>query len=272
MTLPTYLTGTVGYHNDPTVTDVQTIINSVTTLVTGLTPAWSNPGAGQLTSPADASGRQMTLVFSRVSATVLQLIATDGQGRSFTQQADIAVAGSSVDYYAGQYHLVLDWLNASSSEGFQLSLLDESPELQTSHNKWLVYYGSRNSAGSYRSLSKVGYIGYIDSTNSFSIGSRISLVPQGNPRNNNAGALANTKTQGGSNILYPYIAMGDSVAGVFKIRGKLYQQLICNGAVFGDGSEFTVPLDDSITGVFKVIHVAADTGNNDWSKLALRIS
>lgn len=271
MTLPNYLSGAPGYRNDAAVVDVQTIIDNLTTLVTGLTPPWTNPGAGHVVSPVDASSRKMDLVFTRISATSLQVVATDNNGRSLTRRANIAGGGSSVDYYAGQFHLFLDWLNGATPEFLHLALLDESPELQTSHNKWLRIHGNRNSAGADLSNTFAGYSAIVDSSAAFAEKALAVLYPQAVTRNvNNDGKLC-TRTHGGANVLYPLIQMGDTVSGQYKILGKVYQVLFCSSVRFADGAEFTVPLDESTTGVFKVLHLPVPASNNP-TKMAARKS
>jgi hypothetical protein len=269
MTVQNYLSGQVSYRNDVGVTDVTTIITNLVALALAASPAWTNPSGNTIVSPADASGRQMTLAFSRISATQLQVIATDGQSRSVTRRANIAGGGSSIFYYLGQFHCVLDWLNGASGEGLHCVMLDETPELQTSHNRWLSVHGIRDGSGSSLGDWFVLYNAIVDSTNAF-VEKFAWLYPQATARAVTHDGLAGFRTPGGSNILYPVIQMGDSTSGIYKIFGKLYQHLICSATRFSQNSEFTVPLDDSTTGVFKVLYVPAD--GTDQMFLAVRKS
>ncbi len=104
-----FLTGNVYYHQDLGVTDVNTIITEITTLALAAVPAWTNPSAGKLVSPLDAAGRQFTVQFNRIAATNLEMVLTDPQLRTSTRRAQIAGAGSTINYYINQYGLFLDW-------------------------------------------------------------------------------------------------------------------------------------------------------------------
>lgn len=261
MTIPTYLNTNIRYKRDATVTDVQTIINSIVAEAQAITPAWSNPLSGKIVSPADADGRQVTVQFNKISATVLEMVVTDGQGRSVTKRANIAVAGSNIDYFTGPYSFYIDWFNAdnSNSEGHYVSLLDLSPELQTAHNKWVVMHGSRLSGGTFQDWN-VGHPAFVNSTGAFGVVAGSYLYPFGNNRTINNGGIGGgklaTRTPAGSNYWYPVIQIGDPVsAGVYRIYGKWFQALLCNSGIFAAGSEVSVPVDESTTGVFRVLQI-----------------
>jgi hypothetical protein len=268
MAPPNYLNGTTRYRRDVGVTDVTTIITDLTTEATALTPAWTNLGGGHLQSPADSAGRKMDLQFNRISATNLEMVGTDGAGRSFTRRAQIAGGGSNVDFYVGQFHMVLDWVNAGTSEGLHAIMLDETPESQTSHDKWLNLHGSRDSSNVATSW-KTGSSGIVRASTYAEVVQRV-LYALATKRGmfGPASGLALTRTQGGSNVWFPAIQMGDTVSGTLKIRGKWYQHLLTNQVIFPAGSEVSVPIDGATTAVFRVLNVPVPT--NDYTVLAVR--
>lgn len=266
---PPYLTGNVYYAQDVGVTDVNTIITKIVALALAATPAWTNPSAGKIVSPLDSSGRQMTIQFNRISATNLEFVVTDGQGRTLTKRAQIAVAGSTINYFIGQFHMVLDWLNGATPEGMFAIMLDESPEVQTSHNRWVVATSSRNVADALDN----GWQGSTDfvvrSANVFALFQNCFLYPAYNV---NAGGFASAGSQnrtiGGSNIWFPLIQMGDTTAGNFRIYGRLYQCLNIKGTAVAPASEVSVPIDQSTSVIMKVLQSPATASPND--RIAVR--
>lgn len=262
---PPYLTGTVYYQQDLAVVDVNTIIASIKALALAATPAWTNPGgAGTIKSPADASGRQMTIAFNRISATNLEFTLTDGQGRTLTKRAQIAGAGSTVNYFIGQFHMVLDWMNGATPEGIYCIMLDESPETQTSHNRWVVAASSRNAADALDNGWQCSTIFIVQSANTFAILQNGYLIPAFNAQQAGfaSGGLQG-KTIGGSNIWFPCIAMSASSAGNNRIYGRLYSCLLVKGTSAGVGVEVSVPIDQSSSVIMKVLQMPLTGTPND---------
>lgn len=251
---PPYLSGNVYYQQDAAVVDVNTIIASIKALALAATPAWTNPGgAGTIVSPADASGRQMTITFTRIAATNLEFTVTDGAGRTMTRRAQIAGAGSTVNYFIGQFHMVLDWTNAGTPEGMLAIMLDESPEAQTSHNRWLVATSSRDAANTNDSRWTYGTLFVIRSADAFAVLANgiLAMALNISAAQPNLGIL--NRTIGGSNVWFPIIAMGDSTLNIFNIFGKLYQCLNIKSLWVPIGSEVSVPIDQSTSVIFKVL-------------------
>jgi hypothetical protein len=267
-----YLSGSVRYRRDAGVTDVQTIIDNLVTEATALSPAWSNPSSGKLVSPADATGRKMTLQFTKISATNLEMTLTDGSGRTITRRAQIAAGGSAVDYYVGQFHMMLDWLNSATPEGFFAIMLDESPELQTSHEKWMVMNSSRTAADSLDSSWLFGAAYIIRSTNAYVWLGAGWLIPYLNAGLNAGFEGMMSRTVGGSNLWAPIIQMGDTVSGTYKIRGKYFQCLMIKDIYASVGSEVSLPVDDSTTVIMRVTNLPryAPFGVQEAERLAVR--
>jgi hypothetical protein len=257
MAIPTYLQGNVRYKLDISVTDVQTIIDNVTSEAIALSPAWTNPSAGKIISPEDTDGRKMTIEFSRISATNLQAVFTDGQGRTSTRRAQIAGGGSNINYYIGQYHMVLDWLNSTTPEGMYAMILDLSPELQTAHNKWMVVNTSRTSADSNDSMWTTDSCVTVRSSDVFATLASKNFSPIGGYQNGGgSGAGGCLRTIGGSTIWTPILHFADTSSGSYRYRGRFYQCLYTQSEYIGTGLEITVPIDEITTGTFKTLNMA----------------
>lgn len=251
-----YLTGNVTYLQMPGVTDVASIITQLQTTLLGLSPAWTNPMAGQFVSPMDGSGRQMTLQFNRISATNLEMVATDGSARSSTRRAQIAGGGTTINIYAGQFHLVLDWVNVSTPEGLYAIMLDESPELQTSHNMWLVMNGSRTTGDSNDGSWKFGNTFGVRSGGAFGFLDRAVLAPIFNNTSNNGTNGYLSRTQGGSNLWCPNIQTSDPGApNVYVIMGRFYACLVTKVTFNAVNAEVSVPIDQANSAIFRVLNL-----------------
>ena len=258
---PPFLTGSVTYHQDVGVVDVNTIIAEIQTLALAAVPAWTQPVGGTIVSPPDGSGRKMQLVFSRIAAGTMQVVMTDGSGRSLTRQANIAVAGTTVNYYIGQFHMVLDWLNSGTPEGLFAIMLDESPESQTSHSMWLVGGGSRTAAGAIDNTWLFGEYWAIRNGNVFAAFFNGLWCPLYNANINGNSNGAIVRTVGGSNIWWPLICGGDNGGGanIFNIYGKMYQCLSTKDTYNLPDSEISVPVDQSTSVIFRVLNI------NSWA-------
>lgn len=261
---PPYLTGTVYYAQDVGVVDVATIITKIKTMALAAVPAWTNPSGDKIVSPADSSGRQYSVQFTRVAATNLEILFTDGQGRTLTKRAQIAGAGSTINYFIGQFHVVLDWMNGATPEGMYAIMLDESPEVQTSHNRWLVATSSRNAADAIDNGWLASSNFCVQSGAVFAINTNCFLYPAYNIQQSGfAAGGSQNRTIGGSNVWFPLIQMSASIALNNRIYGRLYSCLNIKGTVAPVGSEVSVPIDQSTSIIMKVLQMAATGTPND---------
>ena len=269
---PPYLSGLVSYDQDIGVTDVATIITNIKALALAATPAWTNPAGDTIVSPADSSGRQMTIAFSRIAATNLEYTVTDGQARTLTRRAQINAAGSTVNYFIGQFHMVLDWANGATPEGILCCMLDESPEVQTSHDRWVVSTSSRDAANTNDARWMFGSLFVVRSANTFAIlvNGVLAMISEGGNNAPNNGIL--NRTIGGSNIWCPIISMGDSSANIYNIYGRLYQCLNMKSIWVAVGAEVSVPIDQSNSVIFKMLQMPSWTavGQATNDRMAVR--
>lgn len=267
-----FLTGNVYYHQDVAVVDVQTIINQIVAMALAATPAWTNPLAGQIVSPLDASGRQMTIQFNRIAATNLEMVVTDPQARSVTRRAQIAGGGSTINYYISQFTMILDWLNVATSEGLASLMLDESPEIQTSHANWLIVCGARNAANALDNGWLFGACYLIRSANAYALLVNAGLPPFYLSNPNGATNGYESRTIAGSNIWAPWIIMGDTALNIYNIYGKVYQCLVTKDTYNPPDSEVSVPVDQASSVIFRVLNMPAwaPTGTGYHDRLASR--
>jgi hypothetical protein len=152
MTVPRFLSSTFQFNQDLNVVDVATIITNLTTILTGQTPAWTNPSPGVLVSPVDSAGRFMTLTLTRSSATLLVMNLTDQNGILVCSRAFEIIAGPSpttINYFTGQYHCYLESLTGGSGSGEWLAAMMTDPtdyDLQDNQN-FVIGGGTRNNGG-----------------------------------------------------------------------------------------------------------------------------
>lgn len=270
---PPYLSGNVYFDQDAGVTDVQTMMDNITAMALAATPPWTNPVAGKIVSPADVDGRSFSVQFTRIAATNIEALFTDGSGRTLTRRAGIA-SGSTINYYIGQFHMVMDWLNSGTPEGILAIMLDESPESQTSHDRWLVCNTSKNTVNTLDGSWLFGSVYGIRSAGTFALLDRgILAMPYTNASNGTTNGFQ-VRTLGGSNLWCPWIQMGDSTSSVYNIYGKWYQCLVTKDTFVAVDSEVSVPIDQSTTAIFRVLNMSAwaPGGAAYHDRLAVRIS
>lgn len=255
MTVPVYLQGNFRYKTDNPVTDVQTIINSIVSEATAVSPAWTNPSAGKIVSPADPVGRQVTIQFTKIGTTELEMTATDPGLRSVTRRAKIAAGGTRVNYFIGQFHMAIEIVagDTGAGQGLFTNILDLSPEGQNAHNNWLVVGGSLNSSGTDDGQFGTMYWHTIRSAGSYAAFFGGSLLPCGLSSGGGIGFGCPTRTVSGSNLWWPIVACGDTVSNSYLIRGKFQQMLYCSANFLNTGTDISVPIDDSTTGVFRIL-------------------
>jgi hypothetical protein len=152
MTVPRFLQSTFHFNQDVSIVDVATIITNLTAILTGQTPAWTNPSPGVLVSPVDSAGRFMTLTLTRVSAAVLEMAVKDQNGVTVSDRSFSLIAGPSattINYFTGQYHCYLESLTGGSAVGEWIGAMMTDPtdySLQDNQN-YVMGGGTRNSGG-----------------------------------------------------------------------------------------------------------------------------
>lgn len=252
MTVPVYLANAFNFLETASVADVANTITRIQTQA--LLLGWTNPVAGTIVSPANPVGQQITLAFSKISATNIQMVATDSLGRTITRRCQTP-ASFTERLYLNTYGFFFD---PGNGEGLWWSILDLSPDLQDSHDQWATGHGTRTSGD------------VVDVTMSAHASCQLNsatprvytpvAVTTWVPRGSLDIAGSQKFSQAGSRMWYPLVHTGPSVPTTLRIRGRVYQALLVPNTEAAQ-SEFTVPLDQATTGLFKVLSWVSTTNS-----------
>jgi hypothetical protein len=270
MTAPSFLNTDAQYTHLTGVTDVNTVMTALATLLTStlsstptgvftVTQQWSNPSGTTYQSPVDARGRYMTVALTRTTATRLRFTISDPTGTLIDGEIQIAAGGSTVDLYAGPGHLYVESNNAGTWEPARAIISDPTPEALDSGPSyvWAGTYrdtsGNLVSSGANMSFWGGRYAGgsQIGLTTLQNLGSRPLMGAQD---------TGNTKllTEAGSDVAAPLgISNATSSALINSAAyyaGKLYQ-VICVNSDQSAGAVLAVPIDTGITGNFRVLNI-----------------
>lgn len=150
MTVPSFLQSSFFFNQDFNVTDVSTIITSLTTILTTQTPAWTSPSAGVFKSPVDAAGRFMTITLVATTALRLSWVVTDQNNVVVcSREIDIdGTPGDTVNYYSGQYHLYVETLRGGTPEWAGAFMIDPDPYALNSLQNYVMGNAFRSAGGS----------------------------------------------------------------------------------------------------------------------------
>ena len=262
MTAPAFLSSTYRYLSVQNITDVSTIISTLDTEL--VAAGWTSNGGGSYTSPVDAAGRFHTDVFTRVSQGVLSMLTKDqGNVTISTSRLSINIsAGFSniVIFMCGQYHLHVEAQLPDGTFSYLASgILDESPEAQNAHNKYVYHQGSLNSGGTAQN-SNVFYLWMIDNATPGNVARVVDFVQN----NNNA---ATRLTLSGNPIMRAKEVACSTAILTLPIAGRLYQHLFVPNTVFRAGAIVQLPIDGATLGTFYVCGGPAGS----WYYQAVRI-
>lgn len=244
MTVPAYLANAFNFLETPTVTDVLNTIARMKTQALAL--GWTNPVGDTLVSPANSVGQQITVALSKISATNLQMVFTDSLGRTITRRCQTP-ASFTERLYFNTFGFAFD---PGNGEGLWGCILDLTPELQSAHDQFATCHGTRTAADAIDvtmsahascPLSSASPRVYTPTavTTWFARGSLDSFAGQ-------------RLSQSLSRMWYPNVQLGFSTGVVWRVRGRVPQSIFCSSAEAAQ-SEFTVPLDQATTGLFKVL-------------------
>jgi hypothetical protein len=244
MAVPPYLQPSFNFLETPGVVDVATTITRI--IAQALALGWTNPAAGTIVSPANAVGQQITLVFTDISPTNLEMVFTDSLGRTFTRRAQTP-ASFTERLYLNTFGLFWD---PGNSEGLWASIMDLSPELQNCHDQWAVGHGTRNSGDAGDGTWATDGAMQLDSATPRVYQPVLRTIFSTRGAGDNVVNVGYSQT--GSRMWYPVVQEGPVVATTHRIRGIPYQLLYVSGAETPQ-TEFVVPLDQATTGLFKVL-------------------
>jgi hypothetical protein len=260
MAVPTFLAGSLNtdfrYKSTANVTDVNTIISDLSgeLVALGWTDA-SGVGTGPWTSPAVA-GATIKITASRISATRIAWVVNDQRGMLVNNDTDTrqdidSSPGNEVRYFTNKFGCFVDSIR-TVPECWGCGMLDNSPEaMGVPRVQHWATKGPRNNGGTLagNTVENVYYWDTQGSATSYS-----AANPAVNRRNPVLTTTVHT-TLSGALLFVPYEHQYGSAAAGFLL-GRVFQALMTDSAAGAFGSEFTVPIDTGVTGVFKVIGLA----------------
>lgn len=149
MTVPYFLdSAQITFDNmqDDAVTDVNTIISSVRTLlVTNL--GWSEPSTALFKTPVDAASRFLDVLLTRISATNLEVRVRNASAATVITRRIQLTSGASVWYHGNIFGVVIACLN-TTNEIAQAHILDQTPDLQSDSALYVIANALRTTADS----------------------------------------------------------------------------------------------------------------------------
>lgn len=266
MAIPTYLAANFNFLETAGVTDVA---NTITRLVAqAVALGWTNPLAGKVVSPANSAGQQLTLQFTKISATNLEMVFTDALGRTFTRRAQTAASFTERIYFT-QYSFFWD---PGNGEGLWGSILDTTPDLQGSHDQTYAGHGARTSGDALDGNFVTSGAMKLDASTPRVYSASADSVFM--PRFMNVGAVVGRGmvpyTTSGSRLWYPIWQEGLSSGSQRRLRGRVFGALFVSDSEAAQ-SEIVVQLDESTSGLFKIL-AFANGGTRLQAKFACRRS
>lgn len=262
MAIPIFLASSFSYLQMIGVTDVADVIVAFRDEVLNQqTPAWTEPVAGTFKSPPDANGRFFEVDLVATTSVRLGITVRDDTGFELMErEAQLGGGTSSEDncrIYTGQFHMRIEFEDhggGALGETIGAGITDLSPEPSDiiRHNTWAN--GRRSSAGTAdASGDTLGDFFMLDNGLAAVDRRPLGILTTAN-------TVAPLFTHSGSIITRPVVmtsvAPGNPL-GADQPIGRLHQCLQVDDN-FAAGAELTVPIDDALTGVFKVTVAAFD--------------
>jgi hypothetical protein len=234
------------FFNNPSLTSVATIITDFRARVTGQSPAWTEPVAGTFQSPVDGVGRFMTVTLVATTATRLQWLVADQNAITVTdREIDITGAGTSINYYTGQFHAYIEALEATP-EISQAGILDETPLAQNAILDYTFANAYRNSGGGIDGAGGQVNLQYMLDNGASALQNRFRAYWQ------TIAAQMSLKDQSGALQFFP-ADMHATIAAVDNWIGRAYQVYLCDSSL-PFGTQKTIQIGSAgETGVFQVI-------------------
>lgn len=256
------------------VTDVQSIIDEINTILTSTLPVdsrWTDQGSGRYRCPIqdpNDSYRFFSIQVVRTSQSRLQWVVRDQGGSTVIDgRVDINVAGSVVKIWAGTYHLAVQ-ANGEVAHG---QMLDMTPFSGTAWSTYTLGYTRRASDGTLRPEVTCNYAQMNDPDNA-PLSRRIVVFTVGDSV---LSATLAAETSGGSSLVIPvYVSYSSVFPGAEKrFAGTMYQAVIVDGTL-PEGSDVQLSLDNGVLGTFEVTNMDAATSgfssSRSTGKLAFR--
>lgn len=236
------------------VTDVQTVINSLRTSLTSTLPAadrWTESPTGTFKTPPDLRGRFYKIAVAKTTATRMAFQVFDQDARQIVNgEIQIAGAGSTVNIYTGPYHVFIEANNAGTWEFARACMSDPRPEALDAHPIWTFGYAHRDSAGNLTGFGdKPGFWSFLTIGGTLQSTAEYVMHPC---LTANDSTNAHLMTESGADVAIPVEACTTSnVIGGYFVCGKLFQ-LVFVSHDQAPGVSLSIPIDSGVTGNFQV--------------------
>ena len=252
MAQPAYIIP-ANYYSNAAVDDVQDILDDLDTLLAANGWTVTAPG-GPYTTPVDPAGRWFKLTFTRISATRLDCAMTDDQAR-VTSTREMQITGTqTINYYYGTRYVYI--VNTVQEDTIFATLLSLYPESETVHNRYCVFYGTRNSGGTRGDYTVGNLVVVRGDTNAYTAQGQPSqslYLTYGCQQASNT--CVNARHLSGARRWYPAWSAGQDSGTTYGMRGRLYNVLLMMQGTGLIGTEYTIPVDQATTGVFKILNI-----------------
>lgn len=251
MAVPNIFASNFAYTTFAGVTDVQTIMDGLVTLLTStlaVADRWTNSPAYTLTSPVDATtGYKMQVVLSRITATRMGFVIKNQDGNTVLNGEVVISSGETIKVTAGPKHLYL-WGTSGTSFG-GMTLVDPAPEAPNAPT--IVVFGktSHNTGGAAFSF---GTLPERWSCFGDAIGVGINSGRCLGPYFIVNAAGCQFITAAGSFVYVPAAMCSLPAANNPQFVGHAYQLMWADSSV-GMPARVEVPIDDGVVGIFERI-------------------
>ncbi|MBZ5499723.1 MAG: hypothetical protein LAP85_25260 [Acidobacteriia bacterium] len=263
MAVPTYLASSFRYKETGLITDVSDAIAAFRDEVLNQNdPAWTEPSSGLFQSPADASGRWIDVLLTRIAATNLECRVRNSSGVTIeTGRIQIEAGGNIFRLFTGQFHFHIESLRLAQPEAARGGILDLSPEAQNIHTQWAYASNHRTTADGVQPVSNIFALSAIDNAAAARVTRICALLCY------SEGSIGTKSPSGGFIFTAANLVVKSGGSNDYFLAGRMYQQMLCDSDLLA-GSEIVVPIDAGTYGTFKVSGIP--TANN--IRLALRIA
>lgn len=264
MTLPAF-SSDFRFGSVASMTDVQDAIDQIRTQLTVTPPAafqWTESPANRFTSPADADGRFLSVNITRSSATRMTFTVRDQNG-TVIRDGTIDISGTaSAKIWSGQYHLWAQFKSGATFEIARASILDETPDPQSAHDKYVVANTHRDSAGTITANSdRVSFWFMEDNSGVQHLERGVFLF----------NASLTTQQMAAGSFQNNVVPVQYEDVGGFAYAGQLYQAVAVDDSKAFESQEF-IALSDTLSGTLEVVGLIVGSATATHSRLALRVS
>lgn len=256
MAVPDFLNTAFAFVTVAAETDMANVITQLRTTLLAL--GWTEPSANLFKSPVDSAGKYFDLLFTRIAQGNLEMRVRDQNAITIcTRRAQIDIAGTNYDLFAGTHHFVISFKRATR-ENMWAGMLDQSPIAQAASSVYTFGSAHRTAADVVDSNCDVG--------DAFMLDNGIATFKSRNQRINAApsASVTNLLWGDGTQGCWPCTMLTQPGANSWW-GGRVYQVYMVDGAQAFD-SDLILPIDDGVTATFRVVGFATI----DQQRMAVR--